>query len=74
MIIGQSLIVIDLSNYSVGEKVPFGATLDEITDHPCYWVKNKVTGKKYEVYETQILETFPDEDLEKLINLENYGR
>lgn len=74
MIIGQTIIVIDLGNYFIAEEVPFKAILKEITDYPCYWVQSNVTGKNYEVYETQILESFPEEDLKKLINLNNYGR
>ena len=56
--LNKEITVLDIDNYNVecGEKIPFKATLIEITDYPCYWVKSIITDRKYELYEHQIKE------------------
>ena len=75
MKIGQIVIVIDTGNYnqSYHERLPFKAELLSITDYPCYWVKSLVTGKEYELYEFQILETMSIEEIKNLIDMSKYG-
>jgi len=72
---GQIVIVIDTSNYkaSYSEKTPFKAELYLITDYPCYWVKSLVTGKEYELYESQILEGLSIEEIGNLLDMSKYG-
>lgn len=75
MIKGQTIIVIDLSNYKFNcqEKIPFKAMLNLITDYPCYWIKSLTSGNRYEVYKHQILEGLEIEELSKIIDLSKYG-
>lgn len=72
---GQIVIVIDTSNYnsSYSEKVPFKAELFSITSYPCYWVRSLVTGKEYELYENQILEGLPIDEISNLLDMSKYG-
>jgi hypothetical protein len=72
---GQIVIVIDTGNYkaSYSEKIPFKAELYLITDYPCYWVRSLVTGKEYELYESQILEGLSIEEIGNLLDMSQYG-
>lgn len=72
---GQIVIVIDTANYkaSYSEKTPFTAELYLITDYPCYWVRSSVTGKEYELYESQILEGLSIEKIGNLLDMSKYG-
>ena len=72
---GQIVIVIDTSNYeaSYAEQIPFKAELYSITDYPCYWVRSLVTGKEYELYESQILEGLSIDDISNLLDMSKYG-
>lgn len=72
---GQIVIVIDTSNYkaSHSEKTPFKAELYLITDYPCYWVRSLVTGKEYELYESQILEGLSIDEISNLLDMSKYG-
>jgi hypothetical protein len=72
---GQTVIVIDTSNYKVGysENIPFKAELYSTTDYPCYWVRSLVTGKEYELYESQILEGLSIEEIGNLLDMSKYG-
>lgn len=38
------------------------------------WVESLVTGKLYELYYNQILESMNIEEIKSLLNLDNYGR
>jgi hypothetical protein len=60
--------VLDIANYNSDyqEQVPFKATLFWITGDPAfanYWVRSLVTGKEYEIYDHQILETGGDPEV-----------
>ena len=72
---GQLVIVIDTGNYvqSYSEPVPFKAKLYSITEHPCYWVKSLSTGKKYELYENQILEGCHIDEIKELLDISKWG-
>lgn len=70
---GQIVIIMDTSNYNNGEKRPFKAELYEITDYPCYWVRSLSTGREYELYDHQILEFLEIEEIEKILDLNQYG-
>jgi len=67
---GQIVIVLDTANYQASycEKTPFKAELYEITDYPCFWVRSLVTGKEYELYEGQMIEGLPIEEIERLLS------
>lgn len=56
--INDIVTVLNTDNYKANysEETPFKATLYEITDYPCYWVRSLITNKKYELYDNQILE------------------
>lgn len=72
---GQVVIVIDTSNHKTSyfENTPFKAELYLITDHPCFWVRSLVTGKEYELYESQILEGLSIEEIYNLLDMSKYG-
>lgn len=74
MIEDNIVIVIDLSNYnsSCSEKVPFRAKVREKYENEVL-VKSLVTGREYEIYYPQILETHDEKILSKLVNLQEYG-
>jgi hypothetical protein len=58
-LINTIVTVTDLSNYSVGESLPFKAKLFWITGDPKfanYWVRSLATSFEYEIYNDQILE------------------
>lgn len=75
MIIGQTVIIIDLGNYNsnYAEDIPFKGIITEITDYPCYQVRSLITGKEYELYESQILEGLSIEEIGNLLNMSKYG-
>lgn len=68
------VIVVDLSNYksSFAEDVPFKAIVGDKYPNEI-WVKSLVTGKEYELYYNQILESLSAEELNKIIDLSKYG-
>ena len=71
----RTVIVIDTGNYkaSYSEKIPFKAIVKDIYDNEI-WVESIVTGKLYELYYNQILESMNIEEIKSLLNLDNYGR
>jgi hypothetical protein len=76
MIQGQTVIVLSLDNYNknYSEQVPFKAKLVRIDadDYICI-VQSLVTSKEYEIYNTQILESLPINEISNMINLDEYG-
>ena len=68
------VIVIDNGNYnaSYAEKVPFKAKVKEKLDNEI-WVESLTTGKEYELYYSQVLESLSIEEISKLIDLSKYG-
>lgn len=70
----NTIIVLDLGNYQKNfqEKVPFKAIILDKTDHELD-IESLATGKRYEIYPYQTIEGLDIEEIEKLINLENYG-
>lgn len=74
MMLDDTVIVVDNSNYKAeyAEKVPFKAKVIDKTETEI-WVKSLKTGKKYELYYTQVLEAMDIEDINKLLDLSKYG-
>ena len=74
-IVFMTVIVIDTGNYkaSYSEKIPFKAIVKDIYDNEI-WAESIVTGKLYELYYNQILESMNIEEIKSLLNLDNYGR
>lgn len=68
----QLVIVVDLSNYNLGEETPFKAIFLRKEDN-CYWVKSTITGENYEIYDFQILETLPIDKISNLLDMSKYG-
>lgn len=74
-IIKHIVIVIDTSNYleEYSEPTPFKAELGDISDDGNFYVKSIVTGKLYELYDSQILEALPIEKIKILLDMGKYG-
>jgi hypothetical protein len=68
------VIVLDNSNYKsdYAEKLPFKAIVEQIYDNEV-WVKSLVTGKQYELYYSQILETMDIEEIRFMLKMDEYG-
>lgn len=70
----RTVIVLDLGNYkpSYREKTPFKAVVEQVYDNEV-WVRSIVTGKQYELYYSQILETMDIEEIAFYLKGGEYG-
>lgn len=70
----RTVIVLDLGNYkpSYREKTPFKAVAEQVLDNEV-WVRSIVTGKQYELYYSQILETMDIEEIAFYLKGGEYG-
>lgn len=68
------VIVVDNSNYKAtyAEPVPFKAKVGQKYEDTI-WVVSLATGKEYELYYNQILESLDIDEITKLIDLSKYG-
>lgn len=64
----RTVIVLDNANYKAdyAEKVPFKAIVEQVYDNEI-WVKSLETGKQYELYYSQILETMDIGEIEFML-------
>ena len=71
----RTVIVLDVGNYQreFQEPVPFKATCIDTSYAGMLSVISLDTGREYELYDNQVLETLDIEEIQKLINLKNYG-
>lgn len=70
----RTVIVLDTSNYkeSYSEPTPFKAKVKDIYDNEI-WVVSLATGKEYELYYYQILETMDIEEIKYMLSGGEYG-
>lgn len=70
----RTVIVLDTGNYkeSYSEPTPFKAIVKDIYDNEI-WVVSLITGKEYELYYYQILETMDIEEIKYMLSGGTYG-
>lgn len=70
----RTVIVLDTGNYkeSYSEPTPFKATVKDIYDNEI-WVVSLATGKEYELYYYQVLETMDIEEIKYMLSGGEYG-
>lgn len=74
MLLDNVVIVVDNSNYKniFAEKCPFKGIVEDNCDSTI-WVRSIETGKLYELYPHQILESLSMDEITKIIDLSKYG-
>lgn len=72
--IGDVVIVLELGNYKreAQEPVPFKGEVIEKYEHEMI-IKSLATGKEWELYDSQILETFDDAEIGSMFDPRKYG-
>ena len=65
-------IVVSTDNYVNGETVPFKAKIIKEYEHETI-VESLVTGREYELYDSQIFEYLSIKEISNMIDLSKYG-